>query len=166
MSKNIEDYVNLNIDDDEMATSINNLQNNQDLMNNLLENYNQLEDQDIYLQREEQEQEIEQEREREQQQLQLKEQQRQQILQQQKKQLKNNINNEIDNIEHLQINEDKNYMSILINTVLVIILFLIFNSTYIDIFLKKYQQSDITILSLKVITLGLIYSLIKFFIKF
>jgi len=144
---NIEDYVNLNIDDDdEMATSINNLQNN-DIMKELLDNYNKLtssEDKKI------EEKNL-----------------NQQILEQQQLfELQKLKNNKIKKNEKHNIKSNKNIYTILKDTIFIMILFILFNSIYFDQIINTYiiTTPDIIMSILKTILVGLIYTVIKYFI--
>ena len=144
---NIEDYVNLNIDDDdEMATSINNLQNN-DIMTELLDNYNKLtssEDKKI------EEKNL-----------------NQQILEQQQLfELQKLKNNKIKKNEKHNIKSNKNIYTILKDTIFIMILFILFNSIYFDQIINTYiiTTPDIIMSILKTILVGLIYTVIKYFI--
>ena len=144
---NIEDYVNLNIDDDdEMATSINNLQNN-DIMTELLDNYNKLtssEDKKI------EEKNL-----------------NQQILEQQQLfELQKLKNNKIKKNEKHNIKSNKNIYTILKDNIFIMILFILFNSIYFDQIINTYiiTTPDIIMSILKTILVGLIYTVIKYFI--
>ena len=172
----IGDYVNLNLDQNDMATALNNLNNpnGSQVIDDLMEQYEGMQQQPQMMQQQQQQQQMQQ-------------QQMQQPIMQQPimTNLYNNTNDEKNKIlKDLDLSEkqpqadstvadaETNKKSLMLHikeTVLVVLLYIMLCNDYINEYITKYvpyfNESPLVLFIIKVILMGLLYHVIRYFMN-
>ncbi len=190
----IGDYVNLNLDQNDMATALNNLNNpnGSQIIENLMQQYDNVQQQPPMMQQQQHPQQLMQQPQ--QQQMQQSQQQMQQSQQMQQlppiqqpiiSTLFNKQNDEKNKIlKDLDLSEKKPVVDTTIvdtqstknslmlhvkETILVVLLYLLIGNDYVNTYITKYvpyfNETPLILFAIKVILMGLLYHIIRYFMN-